>query len=380
MKELRECIERLRALKGRDAVVLHTYRLVVTAQARFKVNSIIRAEPVLPLSRVERPGTLPENTYLLQWADKQQAEKPNQFTLGGLGVDFAAVLGLASGRKVAFADEISLRREDASFLTFLPLGVSLDGELYGPVKENVEQKTEIILQALAALPTIQADSLGGSIRMRNAACCLVDSDHSTAYGLLVMAIEVLSERFGEAPNTWDDWDQAPKWNTFAAINQFRDEQVQALRLALIGDKRVRLRRAFIEYASNNLNDEFWSAHYFGFTPSIELAQNTVSWLDKEGQVHDEGTMGDIITEGPAILKKRLGKSYDARSSYVHRGVRVNQLTSLVRHVGTPSDPMPFSSLRRILDHLLWKEIKRGAATAPVLPEGRIIGPEGTAVG
>lgn len=380
MKEVRAYIERLRSLKQRDVPPIYTYRLIVSAQARFAVNSIVRTEPILPLQRTERAGTLPEVNYLLQWVDVPNALQGNVIAANNLGVDFAAILGLSTGRKVAFANEFSVRRQGANQLAFIPIGVSLDSELYAPITTAVEERTSAIIQAICELPLVKAEALGGSIRMRNAACGLVDSDHSTAYGLLVMAVEALSGRFGSAPNTWEDWDKASEWNKLFAENSFDEGQRQAIRAALIGDKQVRLRRTFIEYAANGLDDSFWSSHYQSYAPVIEITQQGARWMDETGKVEDMGAMTEIVPDGPAILRKRLGKSYDARSVVVHHGARIDQIVSMRRGVSAPGDPLPFHVLRRILDHLLWGEIERGSEGALELPIGKFIGKPGTAAG
>lgn len=84
MKEVRAYIERLRSLKQRDVPPIYTYRLIVSAQARFAVNSIVRTEPILPLQRTERAGTLPEVNYLLQWVDVPNALQGNVIAAVGV--------------------------------------------------------------------------------------------------------------------------------------------------------------------------------------------------------------------------------------------------------------------------------------------------------
>jgi len=109
----------------------------VSAQANFSVNNVIRSEKLLPLEQIARAGTLPEVNYLIQWVDVANAMQGNVVAANNLGVDFAAILGLSTGRKVAFANEMSIKRENSNILVFMPLGISLDSELYAPITEDV---------------------------------------------------------------------------------------------------------------------------------------------------------------------------------------------------------------------------------------------------
>lgn len=77
-----------------------------------------------------------------------------------LGVDLAAILALATGRRAAFANVFPIRYADADWRWFLELGHAFDGELYGPVEGDTGARIVTILRALVALPERPALALG----------------------------------------------------------------------------------------------------------------------------------------------------------------------------------------------------------------------------
>jgi hypothetical protein len=341
-------------------------RLIVPAAAQFALDgTIVRTDPI---GTVKRPGGQMEASLLLEWMDLSDEAGRTQAHENDLAVDLAALLALASGRRVAFANEFPMKYEGADWTWFLEIGHMFDGELYGPIEVDVGARLATIIKALIGLEgkdRKQALSLGNTIRMRNAACCLFESDYSSAYGLLVAGIETLSRSFGNPPDSWQDWDQASTWDKLFKKLSLKEEQASALRHRLLKDKQLRLRRTFVHYAAENLSESFWSGRNVHFTPGYQLDASGVRPLP--GAWRDAGSVEDIVPKNLAELRKRLGASYDARSSVFHESLRLDQI-SLLPAPAKSDSPLPFSGLRRVLDHLLWYEIEKGAVAVRELPD------------
>jgi hypothetical protein len=278
---------------------------------------------------------------------------------------------IAAGRRVAFASEIPITYADVAYTVFLPEGPKFDSGLYGPVIDDVRARVVQIIRALIALPEQQALALGSAIRMRNAACCLVESDYSSAYGLLVAAIEALSGTFRGLPTSWEAWDEAEGWDIFMTKElSLSEHDAEKLRQRLLKDKHLRLRLTFIEYIVTNLSPSFWEEHYLHYVPSY--VKEASGFTPQGGEWKDLGPMSTLISKDLASLRKRLGSSYNARSTVFHQSSRLEQMDLLPipetsRKSSFSKVPLSFGVLRRIVDHLLWNEVEKGAHNAPELP-------------
>lgn len=369
METVRDFVARLTPMTSPDArpTVRHR-RIVVPRATQFSLQrTILRVASARPNDMIKRPGNPPEVWQLLEWLDLEGGDGTDTRE-NDLGVDLTAVLSLASGRKVAYANEVPIRYAEADWTWFLELGWAFDGELYGPVEVDIRAQFIKIVKALVALPEATALSLGSAIRMRNAACCLVESDHSSAYGLLVAAIETLSRQLGDPPSSWNEWDQAEEWDKLFIELALSDEATTKLRQKLLANKQLRLRRTFIEYASGNLPNSFWQEEYVHFVPSVEMVTSGVRPL--EDVPRHVIPISVLVPRDGKELRKRLGRSYDARSKVFHESMRLDQI-DVMPLPGRPNEPLPFSGLRRILDGLLWHEIGKVADGAPDLPDVKL---------
>ncbi len=370
MHTIREFVRRLTEIvesKGTAQIGARHRRIVVPAPAMFALEgTILRTIPIMPIVPIERPGSHTEVSQLLEWMDisiDEQSGEGLDVRENDLGVDLAAILGLAIGRKVAFANEFPLKMAEADWTYFLPVGPVFDGGLYGPVQGDVRTRVITIVKALVTLPERLALSVGGAIRMRNAACCLAESDHSSAYGLLIAALETLSRAFGNPPNSWQDWDQAKDWDVFITELTLSEEDAEKLRKRLLGDKQLRLKRTFVEYAVSSVAPSFWEETYFQYEPALDIDMSGVKV--REGSWNPR-PITDLVPSDLGELRKRLQKSYDARSEVFHQSSRLEQIFVMP----FPNDlkaPLSFTGLRLIIDHLLWREIETGAKDAPDLP-------------
>lgn len=374
MDTVRNFIERLNTIQP-DSETLpnwHHRRIIVPAAAMLSLQgTLFRTHPIEPSLFMKRPGSHVEASQLLEWLDVGGGQQGLGHTDNDLGVDLAAILALASGRRVQFANEFPIKYGDADWTWFLEAGQIFDGELYGPVESDVLEPVIKILKAISELQERPALSLGSAIRMRNAACCLVEADHSSAYGLLVAAIETLSRQFGSPPNSWEDWDKSNEWDLFMTEINLTVEQARRLRVRLITDRQIRLRRTFIEYAASNLTEDFWNAPYRTFDPGYQVSDAGVT--PTTGSWRNDGLIRELVSSDPTVLRKRLGRSYDARSVVFHESVRLAQV-SVLPFPGTEKDLLPFRVLRRILDYILWLEIERAASRSGPLPDVRLFHP------
>ena len=376
LKTIRDFVRRLSTLdaaaKHKPALALRSRRIVVPEAARFSLDgTLIRTLPIEPAMLFDCPGGPLELAQLLIWLDLTDANEGSAFGDNDLGVDLAAVLALATGRRVAFANEVPTKYELSPQTTFLSINHMFDGELHGPVEIDTRDRFGRIVRALAALPERRALDLGGAIRMRNAACCLVQADHSSAYGLLVVALETLSRAFGNPSSSWGDWEQAADWDGSMLNLGLSGNQAQRIREKLMDNKQIRLKRTFVDYIFNGLSQSFWEQRYFNYTPTIAMDANDARHAG--GSWEDAGPVAQFVPTDHGELRRRLGKSYDARSEVFHQSVRLEQV-ALLPVPGVTKQPLPFAGLRRILDHLLWQEIEISARDAPALPDFQVVYP------
>ncbi len=376
MRSVREFVRRLNTLaESSDTtsmVGLNQRRIVVPEMGRFSMDgTLARTLPIESAAPFDHPGAPPQVVQLLEWLDVPDDGPGSAFRDNNLGVDIAAVLALATGRRVAFANEVPLRLEGVQWTVFLEVGPSVDGELYGPAEPGVHARFETAVRAIASLPEEDGLALGGAIRMRNAGCCLVETDHSSAYGLLVVALETLSRAFGDPPGTWQEWDQSEDWDGYFLQIGLTGQQAESLRARLLLNKQIRLKRTFVEYAVGNLPPSFWERSYYRYTPTLEMDPTGAR---RGGGSWNEGVqIAALVPQDPAELRRRLGKSYDTRSEVFHQSARLDQVT-VMPVPGSARQPLPFAGLRRILDHLLWIEIEKGAREASELPDVQVLHP------
>ena len=189
---------------------------------------------------------------------------------------------------------------------------------------------------------------------------LCDTDLNAAYALLVAGIETLSNRYGSFDVPWERWDQAPRFDKLFVDQQLTEAQAKAIRGALLDGRILGLRQRFATYASTRLPDAWWSTEIVqDYTPSTVLNHET-NGLDYQGVTAGERVSIDrYVPADRATLRRRLLASYDARSTYVHDGVRdVRYLATVVATVGQavkPKEPLEFIGIRRLLRALIGQE-------------------------
>lgn len=378
MKSIRNLVARLSAVERTALDDLspaeYVRRLVVPAAAAFSLDgTLLRTSPVSPVRPFDTPGHPTQIVQVLAWLDiaAKGESGPTHPEQDQLGADLAAILALATGRQVEFAIEVPLHMEGSPTTTFLPTNHVFDSELNGPVHEDTKERFEEAVAAVVALPEDKALPLGSAIRMRNAACALLHSDVSSAYGLLVVALETLSRAFGSPSTMWQDWDEADGWDSFLLSQGIGGKQASAIRERLISNRQIRLKRTFVDYALTGLTDEFWSRKRYAFVPEVTFPPGALPSANGNGRLEEEGTVGDLVPRDHAELGPRLRKSYDARSEVFHQSARLDPF-HLVPAPSSAKAPLPFAGLRHILDYHLWREVKASKVEEFHLPDVKLL--------
>jgi hypothetical protein len=342
---LNQIVETIR--RGGEVPVRHR-RILVGADSEIELErTILRLQQIPEAKRITYPGQSARAAVVAEWLEESQVD---DFTVNEIGTDLAAFVALSSGRQVAFANEFAMKYEPADWTGFLPTDILYDSELYAPVRTDFAERFDLFLRAVLLLSGEQSTAFVNATRMRAAACNLISSDISSAYGLLVGALETLSRQFGPVLTEWSNWDQSESWDQFMlGPLGLSGPQATGLRGKLLENKQIRLKYTFIEYVLGSITERLHSRTYAQYSNAISVAIEGVSALP--GNYGEPVEIEFLVPKDPAILRRRLGKSYDARSSVFHDSVRLS--TQIV--TASPwaeRQPLSFAGLRLILDDLL----------------------------
>jgi len=279
--------------------------------------------------------------------------------------DFPAHLGagltFVCDRRVEVLDEMPLTLEGTIRRTFIPTGDVADRRLVSPLKTaDPAQAFKELAGQLASLEAKAEAAIATAIHLHYGAVLLFDRDLAAAYTLIVAAIETLSQEFGEPPSDWAAWEKADSWEKFIGRNNLSTEQGEALRAELMKDRHLRLKQTFVNYVTTRLPSEFWSTEWEPYLYTVDATAGV--W--REGAWHEPKEMRSFLPEDRDRLARCLRKSYDARSSFVHTGKRVVNVSAQLRDLIMPASgdhPLAFAVLRSILTTLVSVELKRNAS-------------------
>lgn len=305
MDTVRNFLLRLASISPEARPTFRHRRLVVPAAAEIALDgTIIRTTP---MGRMKRPGNPVETVQVLEWLDIAANADGVDLRENDLAADLVAILALAIGRRVMFVNEVPISLPDKQATWFFEVGQVFDSELYAPVLVDSKSKFEKVLKALSACSEAELSSMGGAIRMWNAACCLVDSDHSSAYGLLIAAVETLSRVFGDPPESWEDWEEAEGWDKLFKRLSLAGNSADMIRAKLMRNKQIRLKRTFVEYVVSSLPDSFWQASYSQYTQGFRVESSQVQ--NESGAWDNTIPMETIVPRDGTELRSRLTASY-----------------------------------------------------------------------
>lgn len=289
-----------------------------------------------------------------------------------LGAELAGLLTLALERRVEVGHEVMINVPQLGRVIRMPFTHSVDRTVLGPTPEGARDRIEGLLATVLGLANHDLDVIGAASSVYHSAILLFDRDVRAAYALLISGIELLSREYGDPPSDWARWDQAAAWDSFLADIRVTTPQSESIRARLLQDKQLRLKATFRNYASARLPSAFWNAPWQEWTYGVFANKET--WTDA---VPDKSkTVADLFPEDREALSRALGKSYDLRSAFVHRGDWL-ELFQLSTRAQTPVDmnsPLPFSVLRAILGELILVEA-RARSVEVALPDIQMLGPQ-----
>jgi hypothetical protein len=320
-------------------------------------RTLIRMVAVGPLNQGGQwPGRGPQAVSYVQWLDL--ASQDDASDEQAIATDLAGLLTFISDRRIEIVGtEVPLRQEGTSRLTFLPIAQLPDRSLFGPIEASMPADLEMYLARMVTLSSKDQKAIGAALALHYDACLLMELDVSAAYALLVGALEALSRRFGSPPTDWGSWDEATRFDRVFQEAGLTDEQVAAMRVALVAQRQVRLKRTFAEYGAHRLPDSFWNREFRDFVPTITLTA--------EGGTHAEGEwqkplpLAGLVPSDRDNLRRCLMQSYDARSEFVHQGKRsvsiMGTAAQIARGVQT-EEAVPMLGLRTMVRALIHEEI------------------------
>lgn len=182
----------------------------------------------------------------------------------------------------------------------------------------------------------------------------------------MIAIETLSQKFGNPPTDWESWNQADDWDKFLLAHRIGGAQASAIKEKLIANKPLRLKRTFTAYAMDRLTPAFWVKSYIRYRPHFHVDGGTISY---RGLVQDASLpISDFVPQDREERKRQLDRSYDFRSKVFHEGAIMDPVQLL--RVPWPKRALSFAGLRCVLDELIWKEVEDSPSAdfeIPTLP-------------
>jgi len=382
MNELFDWLDRLEALAVRAqtepvAITEHLHRVFAPSRLDFD-EFLVRVED----GRQEAYafGALPGHLSVLAWPD----EEPAGGTLGdqAIAAQIGGLLTLATNRRVQVAaSDIVLTREGSTNRVFLPTNSVLDRGLSAPITVDPRSELKTLLEAVYGLAAEDRETISAAIELHYAATLLINVDPNAAYALVVAGLERLSRRYGDVPVDWRDWEHAPRMDLAFEELALSDDQIARLRAEMLADRHLRLRHTFASYASERLTDEFWSLEMDDAVPGIEMTPDGSAIFRGVGLAQPI-PISKLVPSDRAVLRRRLLRSYDARSSYVHEGRRREAAAATVGEIvgreGAPTEPLAFAGLRMILRELVLAELAQRSTGRDLPPPVMRHGPTATA--
>ena len=336
-------------------------------------NCILATEPKGIL--MSRPGdTTPVSMAILRYLDVAQ-ESINLKNTEELVGEFGAILGLATERRIAIPNTVSL--SIGGSIIFLAYGAAADPRLHGPIPSNLESTIHELLERVAGLPDDYRPVLGAASQLHHSAIELFENDLRSAYLLLVSGIEVLSREFGSPPNAWGDWEDSSAWEKTFLSAGLSKEQGDTIRGRLMKGRQLRLKATFREYASTRIPDSFWDEPWDNWMNPYNASEG--KW--EEPSLTLSQSMRDVLPQDRKLLSGMLGRSYDMRSGLIHRGEFLALVDSAIP-LSSTSDldrPLPFAVLRSILRSLIWMELETYGKPVS-LPQIRLLRRENMSAG
>lgn len=362
MKHLADWINRLRQVElqakenpSSSNLVEYYFRVMVPGFNPLEIHkSLIAAQP---LGKVEpRPGdSVPSSVSVLRIPDTKESAQPFKVHQQLIS-ELAAILTLATERRIEIAHEIALQVKGYPNTLFTGYGCAYDRRLYGPIGDNTNTLFIEWLSKVISLPEPHLSIIGAACSLHHGAVLLSEKDIRSAYLLLVAAIEVLSRKYGTPPTNWEEWEESKQWEKFISSINLSSAQQTALKLKLMSDRQLRLKATFRDYGSVNLPDQFWDETLEDWSYPIDA--NSGYWHQPD--FVSKHKIKDVLPKDRQLISKCLGESYNLRSGLVHKGETIELLDVIIPHgqVLKEVKPLPFSILRSILTSLIKLEVTK----------------------
>ena len=361
MEELFQWLTRLEALSQTvpPVFVERMHRVFVPSPLDFD-GTVIRV--VDSGQEASSFGRLPGKLAVLCWPDSNTSPSlGNQAVAAQLG----AVFTFATNRRIEVAaSDLAITPEGTEQRIFLPTNLVADRALAGPLGPDPENQITSVLESLYGLPSSDRESIGSAMELHYNAALLYDVDVNAAYALAVAGAERLSQAYGSQSVAWMDWEHSSRFDRVFDEVSLTETQADRLRAEILLERHLRLRQSFASYATETLPETFWDCPLDVFTPGLTRVPGGAAqfggWVSG-----DPESIGKFVPSDRAVLRKRLLKSYDARSSYVHAGTRRDMISATVGQTVTEDStvgPIEFVGIRAILRELIACEL--GARSVP----------------
>lgn len=365
--EIGSWLERLGAISDGEELTEATYRVTAPSPIDFD-DSIVR---MVDAGQAVHPfGSLPAHLSVLC---VPRAKDATHFETLGTATALGAMLTLALDRRVHVASaEVPLAMEGVTDQrTFLPLPEVADRSLTCPVDIDAKQALEALLMRFRGLPEPDQAVIGGAMELHYAGVVLQTTDLNAAYALVVAGIERLSREYAAGDLQWDHWEDAQRLDACFEELSLSAEQRDRLRTELLRDRQLRLRQTFAGYVRSRITDAFWRIEIPQCTPMLRMNPDGSSSFHGVGSPEQAIPIDQLVPREDESLRRRLLASYDARSSYVHSGLRQIDLLSSMRsqipHDPKATAPLPYAALRCILRVLIVSELTERSEPA-ALPD------------
>ncbi len=352
MKSLVNWLRRLALITGETGPKLDYFRVFVSGKEALNIDSwFFTIDPQYSVSFTQSSGH--ETWSVLRLPDIPEMEV-NIKNRHRFAVDLACVLSLALERRVIVPIDLPVP-SSAQTITFLSLAEIVDQSIQAPIPVNAKSRVIDYVTAIAGLSSEDQDIIGAASTAYYGALLLFDREPRAAYTLLITGIELLSREYGKPPTNWHEWDLSKEWDVLFDAQGLSSEQKAIFRTKLLDDKHLRLGMTFRNYASNRIPDSFWDKPLDQWINGIDASTGE----RLPGRLMKDRKVSDFIQKDRVVLKNRLKKSYNLRSSVVHESFWLDliELGQPIPNADQHSSlPLSFPILRILLAELISIEI------------------------
>jgi hypothetical protein len=165
----------------------------------------------------------------------------------------------------------------------------------------------------------------------------IDSNQNLAYSMFVYLLEALTQAGEAFVPVWADYPENLRERLDKEFKDIDETRVEAIRRVLLSNPNIKLKKRFVKFISEHVEDSFFVSEAIGRTPALRKNE----------------------------MERALGNLYDTRSGYVH------SLRPIQQHLRLPgwipqadvfqweNEPyLTFSGLARLGRHVLLRFVER----------------------